>query len=548
MKTEQKADIILEGATFYCGKSLENDLDFVATKDNRILAVGKKSDMSLYIGKNTRVISFSKDNLIIPGLHDNHVHLIQAGILQKYIKLYEAASKEEVAEMVADFAKTIPNEKWVMGVGFRRPSWKDQSYPTKEVLDALIPDRPVFLMDEELHAAWLNSKALEICNITKNTEPPKGGIIDKDENGEPKGYLLENAVALAAKHAFDFDSDIVQELVEGYMDRAIELGITSVSDMTPYLSLDLSFTETYLKMVEDGRLKIRVNAARNLFEDAELFCQIRERAEKEGKGFYRVPYMKQFIDGTPANYTGMLLDEYSDNPGEKGNPTIDIDKMAKSIETATKENISVRLHSCGDGSCRAALDAYEDALKKYPNSKSRHMIEHLELVAPEDIPRLGSIGVIASIQPEHLAAGTMQWAENCYPEKLGTKRCEFTWPFRLLKENGAVLAAGSDCPVVEGNPFWGMYVGNTRKYYDGLPEGGWNPQENLSIEELIDMYTIGASYAEGREQELGTIEPGKLADITVVDKNLFAMAGNTAMRDAKSLLTMVDGKIVYQQV
>lgn len=545
MKKDLKASIVLEGASFYCGRDLDNDVDFVAVSGNRIIAVGKKEELPEYVDENTRVISFSRDNLIIPGIHDNHIHLIQAGILEKYVELYSSTSKEDAARRVAEFAKKIPDEKWVMGIGFRRFSWTDPSFPTKDVLDRVIPERPVLLLDEELHAVWLNSEALRICNITKDTPVPEGGIIDRDENGEPKGYILENAVPLAARYAFDFDEKTTIELISDYVDKAVEMGITSVSDMTPYLSMDLSFVDVYLKMVKDKKLKIRINAARNLFEDIDKFCEIRKRAEEEGDGFYRVPFMKQFVDGTPANYTGMLLEDYSDNPGEKGAPVIDLKKMETAVETATKHDVSVRLHSCGDGSCRAALDAYEKALKKYPNSRSRHMIEHLELVDPEDIPRLGKLGVIASIQPEHLATGTMKWDENCYPEKLGEERCRYTWPFRQLRDTGAVLAGGSDCPVVEGNPFWGMYVGNTRTYYDGLPEGGWNPQEDLSMEDLIDMYTIGASYAEGREDELGTIQEGKLADITVIDRNLLKMSGDTAIRDVKALLTMVNGNIVY---
>ena len=546
MTTETKATMILEGASFYPGRGLEDQVDFIALSGNRILALGARDTMEQYIDRGTEVLSFSKDNLIMAGLHDNHVHLIQAGILEKYIQLYDTASQEDAARQVAQYAKTLPDEKWVMGVGFRMPSWSDPSLPVKETLDALIPDRPVFLLDEELHAAWLNSRGLAECGIYENTPAPPGGIIDRNERGEPKGALLENAVALAAKFALDFDGNAAEDLVRRYIDKAVKLGITSVSDMTPYLALDLSFPEVYFKMAKNRDLKIRINAARNLFEDTAVFNAIRQRAEQEGGGMYRVPFMKQFVDGTPANYTGFLLSDYSDKPGERGAPTIDLAAMAKAVEAATANNISVRLHSCGDGSCRAALDAYEAALRKFPDSKSRHMVEHLELVDPDDIPRFGTLGVIASIQPEHLAAGTMAWPENCYPQRLGPAREPFTWPFRRLRDTGAVLAGGTDCPVVEGNLFWGMCVGNMRTYYDGLPQGGWNPQETLSMEDMIDMFTSGAAYGEHREHELGTLEPGKLADITVVDRNLLKMSGDTRVRDTEVLLTVVDGKVVYQ--
>lgn len=546
MTTQRKASLILEGASFYPGRGLDNQVDFIALSGNRILALGTRDSMDPYIDDKTRILSFSKENLIMAGLHDNHVHLIQAGILEKYIQLYDAVSQEDAARRVAEYAKTIPDEAWILGVGFHMPSWKDPSLPVKECLDALIPDRPVFLMDEELHTAWLNSRGLAECGIDKHTPAPAGGIIDRDETGEPKGALLENAVALAARYALDFDQEVARDLVCGYMDKAVKLGITSISDMTPYLSLDLSFPEVYFKMAKNRELKLRVNAARNLFEDIEVFNSIRQRAELEGSGMYRVPFMKQFVDGTPANYTGFLLKDYSDNEGTRGAPTIDLSAMKRAVEKATMHDISVRLHSCGDGSCRAALDAYEAALRKFPKSRSRHMVEHLELVDPADIPRFGKLGVIASIQPEHLAAGTMRWPENCYPHRLGSVRERFTWPFRQLRDTGAVLAGGTDCPVVEGNLFWGMYVGNTRTYYDGLPQGGWNPQETLAMEDMIDMYTSGAAYAERREHELGTLEPGKLADITVVDRNILDMGGDPGIRDTQVLLTVVDGQVVYQ--
>lgn len=547
MKDELKADIVLEGGSFYCGKGLVNDVDFIAIQNNKILAIGKSKDMCKYIDSNTEVLSFEKNNLIMAGIHDNHVHLIQAGVLEKYAKLYSTTSEKEAAQCIAEYAKTIPDEKWVMAIGFRMPSWVDTAIPTKESLDVLIPDRPVFALDEELHTAWLNSKALEECNIDASTITPAGGIIVKDRNGDPSGALIENAVALAAKYAFDFDDSMVKELVKMYVDKAVKMGITSVSDMTPYLTIDLSFPEVYFEMAKNHELKIRINAARNLFEDIEAFNEMQKRAQEEGKGMYRVSFMKQFIDGTPGNYTGWLLDEYSDNPGEYGAPTIDIKAMKNAVETATENNVSVRLHSCGDASCRAALDAYENAIRKCPETESRHMIEHLEIVDPNDIDRFGKLGVIASIQPEHLAAGEMTWSENCYPKRLGQNRDRFTWPFKKLKKAGVVLASGSDCPVVEGNPFWGIYAGNTRMYYDGLPEEGWNPEEDLTIEELLDSYTMGASYAEHREKELGTLEAGKLADITVIDRNIIKMAGDTDIRNTKVLITMVNGNIVYRK-
>ncbi|MDO4545112.1 MAG: amidohydrolase [Bacillota bacterium] len=546
MSINEKADLILMGASIYCGRDKPQDLDFIAIRGNKIIASGKRDLVSGYKGENTRVISLSKDQLVLPGLHDNHVHLIQAGILDKYVDLMDTASEEDAAKQVKKFADTIPDEPWILGVGYSRMSWSDSKMPSKETLDRYIPDRPVFLLDAELHTAWLNSKALQLCNITGETPDPAGGQIDRNPDGTPAGCLFENALCLGGKHAFAFDPKLTKELICRYMDKAVKFGVTSVSDMTPYFELDLSYSEVYFDMAKKGELTIRVNAARNLFEDMDVFLPLQDRAEKEGRGMYRIPYMKQFIDGVPTNYTGYLLEDYSDNPGERGKPIIDLDAMDHAVSIAHDNHVAVRLHSCGDASLRAALDAYRKAQQKSPHIKCRHMVEHIEVIKPEDIPRFGEQGVIASVQPEHLVSGLPTFYDNCYPQRLGPEREKHTWPFKTLKDTGAVLAGGSDCPVVAGNPFIGMSVGMTRRFADGKPEEGWNPQQKLTIEDMIDMYTIGAAYAEGREAELGTLEVGKLADITVVDRNLLKEPADR-IKETRVCMTIVDGKIVYEK-
>lgn len=547
MERKQVADLLLRGATIFKGKGLHKEDDFVAIAGNQVIGTGKDGEEEAYMGEKTRVISLTKEQLIIPGIHDHHIHLIQAGMLEKYVDLTTASSEEEAARLTADFAATLPEGEWVMGFGWSRLSWTDKNLPTKHSLDQLIADRPVFLLDSELHGAWVNSKALSTCGISAETEDPDFGEIARDEEGAPSGYLYEMALTLVGRYALDFQEQLVKELIQRYMAKAVRWGITSVSDMTPYLGLDLAYENTYFAMDQKGELDIRINAARNLFEDMEHFLHIRRRAEESTTGMYRIPYMKQFLDGVIANYTALMLNSYSTRPGERGGSLLDLELLDRAVEAAHQNNVSVRLHACGDGAVRVALDTYEKVIKKQGKNSIRHQIEHIESIDPADFPRFHELDVIASVQPEHIVSGIPSFADNCYPELLGAERTRSTWPFKSLLEQGAVLAFGSDAPVVEGSPFYGMYCGLTRVHPDGSPQGGWNPQEKLTIEDLIHGYTYGAAYAEGREDELGTLETGRLADITVIDRNLLTVSAEE-IREAEVLLTIVDGRIVFENL
>lgn len=543
-----KADMILTGCAVYSGRLIEHENAYIAIKGNKILAVGNGGEIEQYCGDTTEIRSFPPECLIVPGLHDCHVHVIQAGLMDKYAVLYDAHSPEETAKIAAkQAASAASEEEWWMGFGFRIPSWPKGAKISRKLLDRAIGNRPVILFDEELHAAWLNSRALRTCHIDASTAVPQGGTIVRDEHGEPTGELLDTAISLATRYAFAFTHDEVRDLAQRYLHNTVSMGITSISDMTPYLNCDLSFPDVYLDMASNHSLQVRVNAALNLLMDIDQFEMLRGKAEKEGRGMYRIPFMKQFLDGTPGNYTGYLLEDYSDQPGTRGSLNLEYEVLKNAVDIATAHNVSVKLHSCGDASCRVALDVYEKARRRHPGSSSRHAVEHIEVIDPADIPRFAELQVIASVQPEHLAAGEMHWEENAYPQRLGPERTRYTWPFRRMQQAGAVLCGGSDCPVVTGNPFWGIYVGNTRKYYDGLPEEGWNPEEKLSVRELIDMYTKHAAYAESREHELGILEPGMLADIAVLDRNLFQLEGSTEIRNTQVLLTMVNGEVAYEK-
>ncbi|QOX62710.1 amidohydrolase [Anoxybacterium hadale] len=543
---QMTADILIKGAAFFDGRRSRPEIDFIAVRENKIIGMGGEEQAGAFIGADTVVCEFSKDQMVMPGFHDNHIHLIQSGMLDKYADLTMASSEEEAAEMVLEFAKKITDEKWVMGFGWSRFAWKNKKFPTRESLDAVLSDRPVLLFDTELHAAWANSCAMEEAGITKDTADPPFGKIDRDKDGIPSGYFYETALSLLAKHAFQLEPHIVKDLIHRYSKRAVKWGITSVSDMTPYLGINLAFEDIFMELDRKGELMLRINAARDLYEDIEAVVALRRKAEESGTGMYRIPYFKQFLDGVISNHTAMMIEDYSDAKGNRGGSLLDLSNLKEAVKTAQENSMSVRLHACGDGAVRAALDAYEYAAGECAAGTScRHQIEHIEVISFEDIKRFASLGVIASVQPEHIVSGMPSFSDNGYPELLGKERERYTWAFRCLKESGAILAGGSDSPVVEGNPFMGIYCGLERVHPDGTPKGGWNPDEKLTVPELLELYTFNAAFAEGREAELGTLEPGKLADMIAVDRNLLTVSAEELLC-AEVLLTIVNGKVVYK--
>ncbi|MDR2162385.1 MAG: amidohydrolase family protein [Clostridiales Family XIII bacterium] len=549
----EKADLILTGGRVYAGRGLPGGLTYVAIHGDRILDVGDGDIPSDIMGGSTVVRVFGPDTLIMPGIHDHHVHLVLAGMLDKYVNLYTASSAEECALKAKKGAADLAGEEWVIGFGFCRQAWENTDSPHRALLDEYVNDRPVLLLDSELHAAWANTRALELAGIDAATPDPPFGEIMRDVEGVPTGYLIESALSFAARKAFDFSEDIATDLIKRYAKAANRFGITSVSDMTPYLGIDLSFHDAYMSLAKAGELDVRVNAALDLFSDpAALLPKAAEAAAVPG-GMYSIRYMKQFVDGILANYTAMMLEEYSTGLGGKGGSLLPLDKLGDAVIAANEQGIPVRLHACGDGAVRVALDAFEvarrvlaaDGSEGYTDGFPRNEVEHIEVIAPADIHRFRELGVIASVQPEHITSGLTSHRENCYPEYLGPERERYTWPFRSFLDAGVILAMGSDAPVVEGSPFEGMYVGLTRVFDDGTPEGGWVPEEKLSMEELIEGYTYSAAFAEGLEDELGTLAPGKLADISVIDRDLLA-ASLDEVRAARALMTVVGGRIVYE--
>lgn len=535
-----KADKVIKSNVIYDSVSDEPFAGFVAVKGNRIAAVGKEGSDE-WIGPETKVYEYA-DKLVMPGFHDSHTHLIMAGMYKTFVNLGSAKSEEEAAKMVAEYEMKNPTEGWVFGFNWYHVFWDIKELPKKETLDTYFPDRPVLLINAEAHGAWANSKAFEIAGITKDTPDPFGGEITRRADGEPEGFLYESAIALVAQDALNFTEDQERVFLKKYMDAAAPLGITSVVDVQPYFGRDLGSLDVYTGLEKDDELTVRITAASDVLGDLDKALSNSKKYKTEK---VRAHLLKQFVDGVITTHTALLLEDYADAPGNRGIPLSELNKIEKGIYEGHKRGLWIKIHAIGDRAIRFTIDAYEGAMKKYGKNGARHAIEHVELIHEDDRPRFKELGLIPSVQPEHLGL-LPTWEGEEYRTALGEEKAATTWPFKTLLEQAGVLAIGSDCPVVDNNPFYEIHRGVTRLHDDGLPEGGWNPSEKLTVAEVLKGYTYGSAYGIGREDEMGTLEEGKFADIVVIDRNLFAVSPDD-IRSANVDMTLMDGKIIFER-
>ena len=536
------ADIVIIGSSIFDGVAEAPCEGYVAITGNRITATGKRQEAELQIGPDTKVYLFENE-LVMPGFHDSHTHLLMAGMYRTYVNLAHARSEEEAACMVKEAAeRSNARNGWIIGFSWYHVFWDNKQLPSKDTLDRYFPDRPVFLLNAEAHGAWVNSKALEIAGISNDTPNPFGGEIARDEMGEATGFLYESAVGLVSKHAFCFSEEEERTLIRSFQQKAAEYGVTSVNDVQPYFHGNMGNLEVYSQMDRDGELTVRIHAAPDLLGDLDQVEIWREKYRSEK---LRIEMLKQFLDGVSTTHTALVMEEYNDAPGNFGISLNDVEAIKKAIPDAHRRGFSIKLHSCGDQSARMALDYYENAIEQYGKKGCRHAIEHVEMIKEEDIPRFGELGVIPSVQPEHIAL-TQTFEENPYPQTLGKERADQTWPLKSLYDSAGVLAIGSDCPVVDNNPFLEIYRAVTRLHNDGKPEGGWNPSQKLSMYEVLRSYTYGSAWGVKRETELGTLEAGKFADLIVIDRNLFQIDPEEIMT-SQVLLTIMDGKVLLDK-
>ncbi|MCZ0875131.1 amidohydrolase [Peribacillus sp. AS_2] len=536
--TIKKADIVLSSDAIFTGLTHEPTSGAIAILGDKILSVGSKAEIEPFIGSGTKVFNYG-NQLIMPGFHDFHLHIMFSALSLSSINLFEARSAQEVAAKVLEFSKECPEEEWIIGMQWDAGYWHDKQEPHYRILDAVIPDRPVVLFHAEGHYTWVNSKAMELAGVTEEISDPDFGRYERDKNGLLTGILYEDAQQIVLKEALRLTQNKKETILKEFLRLLTQYGITSVNDLFAPIDDFLQDYDLFEKLDKQGELTTRFHITPELDGNLDKAQILRNKYVSKKVQFSG---LKQFVDGTVTGHTAYFLKPYSDQLDICGHPALDPEVLIDRVVKADELGFRIRFHAIGDAAIRLALDAFEEAVSKNGKRDSRHTVEHIEVIDSDDIERFSKLGVVASMQPDHMAASSRE----VYSSIIGPEREKNVFLTKSLLNTGASLALGTDFPVsISLNPMRQIYTAITRVDSSGDPQNTWHPEQKLTLAEALQAYTYGSAHGCFREHELGTIEEGKLADLVVLDRNLFDIPESEVL-ETKVELTINDGIVVYK--
>lgn len=525
------ATILIQGR-IWTSDSRRPWVEAVAVRDEKIVAVGSSEELEKYRGDKTQVID-AGDGMVVPGLIDSHIHLIDGGLRLASVQLRDAGSRDEFVRRVAEYAKKQEQGTWIFGGDWDHTLWGGE-LPSRDWIDTVTPNNPVWINRLDGHMSLANSAAMRIAKVGDDVKDVPGGEIVRDKSGRPTGMFKDNALGLIDRAQPDPTLQQRLDATVAAMDYLAARGVTAVHHLGTWPQLEI------FRVVERrGLMKTRIYACTPLEQWEKLVKEVKERGR--GNDWLRIGGLKGYVDGSLGSHTAAFLEPFSDTPADRGLLVNTEEDLEKWTTGADRAGLQVVVHAIGDRAIRTQLDVYERVAKANGPRDRRFRIEHAQHIAPQDVPRFAKLEVIASMQPYH-AIDDGRWAER----SIGPKRCETTYAFRLLLDSGARLAFGSDWFVAPPTPIEGIYAAATRRTIDGKNPEGWVPQQKISVEESLRAYTIDAAYAGFSEATLGSLEPGKLADMVVLDRNLFETPPNE-LNTVPIRMTIVGGKIVYQQ-
>jgi predicted amidohydrolase YtcJ len=516
----------------------------VAVGGGRFAAVGDDESVLALAGPGARRIDL-EGRLVLPGLCDAHIHFYDWCLARRAVPLADCSSLEDMVARVGKWAARAGGRGWITGRGWNESVWSENVRPTRPDLDPVTgPDRPAIFWRSDMHCAVANSAALAVAGIGPDTADPDGGLIGRDEEGRPNGLLWELAINLVMAA---MPEPSPQELVEAFEDGQAELhrmGITAIHDQRMKdqsegpLALD-----AYQRLRREGRLKLRLNC--NIaVHDLDHLAALGLRGGL-GDDYLRLGHIKLFADGTMGSQTAWMLEAYEGRaPDERGLNVSPLAEMAAGIRRAAARGFPASVHAIGDRANREVLDLFEELARGGPQPHIPHRIEHVQIIHPDDRHRLAALNLTASVQPYHVV-DDMATAERVLGRRAGR-----AYNFRTLAGAGTLLALGSDAPVVPPNPFHGIHAALFRCHPDQMDSGPWYGDECLTLPQAIYGYTMGAASAAGWQGTIGSISPGKRADMVVLDRDLFRLVEDgqvgRALGDAKAALTLFDGEVVYE--
>jgi predicted amidohydrolase YtcJ len=528
------ADIVMVNANIRTMDAKRTVARSMAIANGKIIAIGSDADTRGLIGPNTRVID-AGGKLVLPGFNDAHVHFSETGAQLSSVDLRDAKTPQEFVQRIKDFAAKLPKGRWILGGQWDHENWTPNDLPTASLIDAATPDNPVFINRLDGHMALANSLAMKIAGVNKDTKDVAGGAIVRDASGNPTGIFKDTAQGYIENKIPDASFEQKLEYAEAASNYAASLGVTSVQDMSAGTDIGV-----YQELLRQGKLKTRIYGCSPLadfkrWQNTGLHYAF-------GSAMLRVGCLKGYADGSLGSTTAWFFEPYLDAPNTTGLPRADVTTtMKQNIVDADKNGLQVNIHAIGDRANATILDYYENAETVNGARDRRFRIEHAQHLRQEDIGRFGRLKVVASMQPMHVIDdGRWAW------KRIDEKRLKGTYAFRTLLDTGAVLAFGSDSPVASLDPLFGIYAAVTRRTLDDKNPNGWIPEQKISVDEAVRAFTWGSAYAEFQENEKGTLEVGKLADLVVVSDDIFTI-DPVKIRDAKVVLTIVNGRMAYER-
>ena len=538
-QSKPTADLIITNAKVWTVDKAHPTAQAVAVLGDRIIAVGSNADVEVLRGRATNVID-AGGKLLLPGFNDAHVHFVVSGTRLDQVQLGDATSVQEFTRRIAERAKITPKGQWIEGGDWDETKWSPPNLPTKDVIDPVTRDTPVFLEHHDGHMALANSVAMRLAGVTAQTPDPPGGTIVRDAQGNPTGALKDAARNVVLKVIPPPSHEQRLRAMKRALERAAELGVTSFQDMNDENSDSFLDIRGYGELWQSGELTARVYVAPAI-SDWEQQAKVGIR-HAFGSSSLRIGATKGYADGSLGSSTAYFFDPYSDDPknsgllGEQMHP---LSQMRDWMTKADAASLQICTHAIGDRAISTVLDLYADVVKANGGGNRRFRIEHAQHMAEKDFARFAQLDVIASVQP-YQAIDDGRWSEG----RIGHDRASRTYAFRTFLNHGVHLAFGTDWPYAPLDPLLTIYAAVTRATLDGKNPDGWFPEQKLTVVEAIEACTMGSAYAEFQEKGKGSITPGKLADMILLSDDILSI-DPAKIRDVKVLKTIVGGRLVW---
>lgn len=530
------ADSVYRNGNIYTVDEKNTTASALAVVGDKLVYVGDEAGVEAFIGPATKVTDLG-GKTVLPGFIEGHMHIFNLGKSMLIIDAFWKPKQVILDAVAAEVAKAQPGE-WIQGRGWMNTVWEDDSYPTKEDLDAVAPNNPVYIVRADGHMAWVNSKAFELAGVTAKTPDPQGGEYLKNDKGELQGCMTDTAMTPINKLIPAWSAEKEQEAVLLAQKQLFSYGFTSALDAGTSVSMLNHFESLY----EKGDLKVRlyplISIGSTTSAEAE-YVKTTPIVDGMYNNRLNVKGVKIVSDGSLGARSAAMLEEYSDRAGHTGNLRFTEQELYDVVKMSYDSGYQTGVHAIGDGANHQILDVYERVLKENPREDPRLRIEHFQILTMDDITRAIKMGILPAMQQTH-ATSDMLMAED----RIGAERMKGAYAWRTVIDQGSIIIGGSDAAVELLNPFHGLYAGVTRKSRAGDPDGGWYPEQKMTREENLKTYTIWAAYGQFAEALQGSLEVGKLADFQVIDRDYMTCPEND-IKDIQTLMTVCGGEVVY---